>query len=70
MKMTKTETITFFNLIISNHGRPSDEELINNFGMRNGAELSRQLNIGNFAVYTDNALFNMAEKAKKRLENS
>ena len=67
MKLLNTEGKTFLLMIISNNGRPKTEKLIEVFGTEKGNEMSRQLNLANFAKYTDAELVKFAQKALQAL---
>ena len=62
MRMSKSECIKFYNLIIEANGRPTKNVLNKNFPVAKATELSRGLNIGKMAVVTDEQLVSMAKK--------
>lgn len=70
MKMSKEKCIKMYNLMIEHNGRPSTEILNKYFTNEESMEISRELNIGRFAVFTDHQLVTLAKKAKGKLENN
>lgn len=61
MKMSRSKCIKLFELMIE--GRPAESILQKHFTKNETAEISRQLNIGKFATFTDEELANVARKA-------
>lgn len=67
MKMNKENCIKLYRLIIQEKGRPAEKILKENFSTSEAMEISRELNIGRLAVFTENQLVTMAEKTIKKI---
>lgn len=67
MKMKKTKCIKLYQLIIENGGRPTENILKDFFSTEEVMEISRQLNVGKMAMFTDSQLIAMAKKALEKI---
>lgn len=63
MKMSKEKCMKLYRLMIQENGRPAEKILKENFSADEAMEISRQLNVGKMAAFTNKQLVTMAEKA-------
>ena len=67
MKMKKSKCIKLYQLMIEYGGRPTENILKNFFSTEETIEISRQLNIGKMAAFTDSQLVTMAKKTLEKI---
>lgn len=67
MKMKKSKCIKLYQLMIEYGGRPTENILKDYFSMEEAMEISRQLNIGKMATFTDSQLIAMAKKTLEKI---
>lgn len=69
MKMSRTECIKMYDIIIAHNGRPRTEDFLC-FGEEKAHEISRELILGRCAALSREALLNAAIKARAKMLNA
>lgn len=67
MTMNKEKCINLYKLIIREAGRPNERILMEYFSTNEAMEISRQLNIGKLAIFSDKQLTQFAKTALQKI---